>query len=201
MPTFHMTALEYDSRKRWWLFRTPRHQADSTSNPAPGKRIRTTRDRQLTLCAGEPWRDRVDEQRRRRDANQHDHRHDQREQRRDRARDAIRLAPFAAREQRRVHRDEGSGERLIAEQVLQEVRDAERGAPGVRFHLEAEVVRDDALAHQPREPAAQDADRDEERGAPSRGRPLARRLGRGVSRLRRQSAHPASRWRAASDRT
>jgi hypothetical protein len=42
IAAFHMTGAVYDSRNRWWLFRTPRHQADSTSSPAPGKRIRTS---------------------------------------------------------------------------------------------------------------------------------------------------------------
>ena len=41
IAAFHITGAAYDSRKRWWLFRTPRHHADSTSSPAPGNSMRT----------------------------------------------------------------------------------------------------------------------------------------------------------------
>jgi hypothetical protein len=43
MATFQMTGAAYDRKNFRWLFSTPRHQADRTSRPAPGKRIRTSR--------------------------------------------------------------------------------------------------------------------------------------------------------------
>src|SRR5690349_24802353 len=38
IAAFHATGAVYESRNLPWLLRTPRHQADVTSNPAPGKR-------------------------------------------------------------------------------------------------------------------------------------------------------------------
>ena len=43
MAAFHTTGAVYDRRNRRWLFRIPRHQADSTSSAMPGKRMRTSR--------------------------------------------------------------------------------------------------------------------------------------------------------------
>src|SRR5207244_3171100 len=43
IAAFHMTGAVYESRKRRWLFSTPRHHAERTSRPAPGNRMRTSR--------------------------------------------------------------------------------------------------------------------------------------------------------------
>jgi hypothetical protein len=42
IAAFHITGAVYERRNLWWLLRTPRHQADSTSSPAPGNRMRTS---------------------------------------------------------------------------------------------------------------------------------------------------------------
>jgi hypothetical protein len=42
MAAFHTTDAAYETKKRWWLFSTPRHQADITISPAPGNRMRTS---------------------------------------------------------------------------------------------------------------------------------------------------------------
>ena len=144
-----MTGAAYESRKRPWLLRTPRHQADSTSRPAPGNRIRTSGDRQRPLVAREAGRDERDQERRREDADEDHDRDDEREQRADRAGDAVGLAPLAARHERGVHGNERRGERAFAEQVLEKVRDAERGVERVGgVGLQAEVVREDAQPDQ-----------------------------------------------------
>ena len=98
-------------------------------------------DRQLALLAPETRRDDRDEKRRGDDADEHEHGDDEREQRGHRAGDAIGLAPIAAREQRGVHRNERSGERAFAKQILQNVRNAERRGECVGGVVaEAEVV-------------------------------------------------------------
>ena len=85
------------------------------------------RDRQLALARREsPGAISVDQQRRREHADEHEHGDDQRQQRRDGAGDAVGLAPLAARDQRGVDRDERRRQRAFAEQVLQEVGNAER---------------------------------------------------------------------------
>ena len=80
---------------------------------------------------------------------------DQRQQRRDGAGDAVGLAALAAREQRGVDRNERRRQRALAEQVLQEVGNPERGRERVgRVVAQAEVVREDALPDQAGDPAA-----------------------------------------------
>ena len=137
--------------------------------PGAGKQHAHDPDRQLALVAVEPGRDRGDQQRRRHDADEHEHRDDQREQRRHRAGHAIRLAPIAAREQRGVHRNERSRQRAFAEQVLQKIRDAERRRERIGgIVAEAEIVREDALADQPGDPTEEDSGGDEKSPAGSR---------------------------------
>ena len=100
----------------------------------------------------------------------------EREQRADGAGHTIGGLPLAARDERGVHRDEGRRERALAEQVLQEVRDAERGVERVRrVRLEAEVMREDLQPDEAGEAAEKNARRDEHRtpsgfaGSPVRG--------------------------------
>ena len=71
----------------------------------------------------------------------------------------------------------------FAEQVLQEVRNAERGGEGVGGVVaQAEVVREDALADQPGEPAEEDAGADQQR-APALARSQRGRLAGPTSAL------------------
>ena len=53
IAAFHITGAVYESRKRRWLLSTPRHHADSTSSPAPGNRMRTSRIVSVALFAVE----------------------------------------------------------------------------------------------------------------------------------------------------
>src|SRR5207248_8875448 len=77
---------------------------------------------------------------------------------------------FAAPAQRRIDGDEAGGEHALTEQVLQEVRDAQRGRVGVRGGRRREVIAEHALADQPGDPAQEDPCRDEQRrGAFARG--------------------------------
>ena len=97
-----------------------------------------------------------------------------------------------------VDRDEGGGEHPLAEEVLQDVGDAERGGEGAGQRRGAQVVGEDPLADQPHQPRGEDAQR-HQRGAPARapgwcggvghGRRGSRwrTLGAGTDGLRRSS--------------
>ncbi len=50
---FQKTGATYDKKNLWWLFRIPRHQADSTRSPTPGNRMRTTR---TVSSRTSPWK-------------------------------------------------------------------------------------------------------------------------------------------------
>jgi hypothetical protein len=127
------------------------------------------RDRQRALFAAEPWCDQVDEQRRRQHADQHERRHHQDEQRGDGARHTIGLAPVAARQQRGIDRNERCRQRTLAEEVLQHVRNAQRGVEGVgRIVAEAEIMREDPLANQAGDAAEENAGGDENGAAATR---------------------------------
>ena len=141
----------------------PRHQADSTSSPAPGKRMRTRRIVSSRLLAVEAGRDRVDQpaaSRARRTAPAPRWRAPGGRPPRPATRPASSSSSRASR--LRVHRDEGGRQHALAEQVLQEVRDAEGGVERVGGVRQAEVVREDALAHQAQHAAQQDAGGDQE---------------------------------------
>ena len=69
----------------------------------------------------------------------------------------------------RVDRDERSGQRAFAEQILEQVRDLEPGVERVgRVRGEAEVVREHADPDQAEDPADEDPDGDEQRPGPAR---------------------------------
>ena len=140
---FHSTGDTYDRKNRRWLLSTPRHHADITSSAMPGNRIWTS----WTVSVA---------RRRRRSRARADRRADRRRPRRA---SAIALATSASSvpiaratrdassvpalgEQPRVDRDERRREHALAEQVLQQVRDAQRGAERVGGRRQAEVVRD-----------------------------------------------------------
>ena len=148
----------------------PRHQAESTSKPAPGNSTRTSVDGELALGAFKAGRDGVDQPRRGEHAREHEHGDDEREHRRHRARHAPRLFFLTAREKVGVDRNEGRREHAFAEEVLQEIGNAEGGVESVRrIRAQAEVVREDAQAHQAHETAEQDARRHQQ-GMPARAR-------------------------------
>ena len=96
-----------------------------------GKEDAHERDGQLALRAVEAGGDDVDQQRRREHAEQHQHRGEQRQDREDGARHAARFFLFFARQQTGVNGNEGGREDAFAEQVLQEIGDAQRRAKGV----------------------------------------------------------------------
>ena len=108
-------------------------------------------------------RDEVDEQRRGQHAEQHQDADHEREQRADGARHLPRLDLVAGTEQAGVHRDEGGGERALAEEVLEQVRDAERGGEGVGRVADAEVVPQHPHPDEPDHAAGQDAQRHHQR--------------------------------------
>ena len=117
--------------------------------------------RQLALRAGEAGGDETDHERRREDAEQHQHRDAERQQREDRARRLRGGVVLAAGAQRRVDRDERAGERPFAEQVLEQVGDAERLVEGVgRLGLLAEIFREQRDADEARQAADEDAGAD-----------------------------------------
>jgi hypothetical protein len=64
-----------------------------------------------------------------------------------------------------VRRDEGGRERALAEEILEEVRDAERRREGIRGVGGAEEVCGGAAPDEPGDPAQEDAKRDEQRPA------------------------------------
>ena len=76
--------------------------------PVAGKQHAHDGDRQLALAAVKSRRDRVDEQRRREHADEHEHGDEQAQHRQNGASDAVGLAPLAARDQRRIDGDERS---------------------------------------------------------------------------------------------
>jgi hypothetical protein len=112
-----------------------------------------------------PWR--------RDHADEDEDRDDERQQRGDGAGDAVGLLALAAGQQRGVHRDEGRRERPFAEEVLQNIRDAERRGERVGgIVAQTEVVREDALADEAGQPAEEDSGGNEG-GAPDCGLRMA----------------------------
>ena len=95
---FHTTGEAYDSRKRRCELRTPRHHAEITSRPAPGKRMRT-RCSVSARFSGDQSCDTssVHQPRRREFAEKHDDRDRHAEQREQRAGEAPRLLFVAVR--------------------------------------------------------------------------------------------------------
>ena len=149
IAAFHITGAAYESRNRRWLFRMPRHHADSTSRPAPGNRMRTSAIVSARFSPVKPGAISAISTGVASDAGQHEQRDHEGEKRADRAGHAIGLAPLAARDERGVDGNEGRGERALAEQVLEKVGNAERGVERVGgVGLQAEVVREDAQPHE-----------------------------------------------------
>ena len=119
-------------------------------------------DRQLAPLPGEAWGEDVDEERRRQDAQCRQENRQERQERSDRTCRAARLLLLPLCEKARVDGDERRRQRALAEEVLENVRGAERRPEGVRRQGAAEVVGEDPLADEPREPAQEDPCADEE---------------------------------------
>ena len=126
---------------------------------------------ELALRAREAGRDGVDEYGRGEDSDEDERRDDERQHREDRPRDAVCLLLVVLREQTRVDRNEGGRESALAEDVLKEVRDAERRVEGVHRVGVAEEVCEDSLAYDADDAAQKDSGPDEERAPSGRERP------------------------------
>ena len=123
------TGAVYDSRNRWWLFSTPRHHADSTSSPAPGNRMRTSAIVSSRFAPVNPGAIASMSSGVASDADEHDAARPTSASS-DATAPATRSASssLAARDERGVDGNERRRQRAFAEQVLQEVRNAERRA-------------------------------------------------------------------------
>ncbi len=142
----------------------PRHHAEQNEQPGSRKEDADNGDRQVPLGAGEARRNQSRQQRRRDDPERHDDRDHQREQRAHRARHPVGLLPVAFGEQARIDGDERPRQRPFAEQILQEIGDAEGGVErvgGVR--AQAEIVSEDPKTDQPRKATEQDPSGNEPR--------------------------------------
>ena len=122
-------------------------------------------DRERARVAGEAGREDLDEHVRERDARECDRARDEREQRADGARDERGLRVLALGLQPRVDRDERRGQHALAEQVLQQIRNAQRRAKRAGIGRDPEVVRDRTLADQPGEARQHDPRLHRERAA------------------------------------
>ena len=120
---------------------------------------------QLTLFAVKSGSNRVDQIRRGQNADQHQNGSGQRQQGRNGARCSPRFFIVIARQQRRIDRNEGSGENTFAKQILQRIGNAEGRLKRVRGIGIAEIMGKNAFANQPRDPAQKDSGSDEKRRA------------------------------------
>jgi hypothetical protein len=154
-------------------------------------------DRELAGLAFEAWREDLHERGRADDAEQRDQRGDQRQQRADRARDPRGLRFATLGKQPRIDRDERGREHALTEQVLQEVRDAQRGPERIRRGGEAHVVGDRALADEAGDARQEDAGADRHRTAEASRRGWAGVRHGGDCRRRLSSRQASGNARAA----
>jgi hypothetical protein len=126
-----------------------------------GKQNAHDADGELALGAVEAGRDGVDQPGRGQHAGQHQRRGGQRQNGTDGAGHAAGLLFVAFGQQAGVNRNERGREYALAEQVLQEIGDAEGGVEGVGGVREAEVMGEDALADEADQAAEQDAGADQ----------------------------------------
>ena len=158
IAAFQPTGARYASRKRPWLFRTPRHQAEATRIPAPGNRIRTRRTASSRFSPVNPGATSSTSSGAARTPSRTSTAIASGQEREERPRHLRRGLVLAARPQRGMHRNERSGQRAFAEQVLQQVGDAEGGVERVDGDaVLPELARDQPHPQQPGEAADQDA--------------------------------------------
>ena len=142
---------------------------DITSSATPGKQDPHDQDRQLARAlVAKAGGEHVRRAGARRDHTDHGHRaRDQRQQRADRSRDARRLLGPALRQQPRVDRDERRRQHALAQQILQHVRNLQRGLVRIRSRRDPEEVADRAIADEPGDLRQQDPGPDRDRTATS----------------------------------
>ena len=126
-------------------------------------------DGEQARLAPEAVGDHVDQRGREEHAQQHQHRGDQHQDGEDGGGRAGGLFVALFGVQPRVDGDERRRQNAFAKEVLQHVRDAEGGFEGVGGHGVAEVVGEDALAHQADDFGEQDAGRDGQGGGAAVG--------------------------------
>lgn len=122
-------------------------------------------------------------------ADENNHRSDEREDAEDGVRDARRFLLVVLGQQFCVDGNERRGECALAEDVLQEVWDAKRGAECVAFAGTAEVMSKDSLPDQADDATDENPRADKERGPSGAGRvcglgDVGRRWSRGRGRRR-----------------
>ena len=177
IATFQTTGDAYESRKRRCELRTPRHHADSTRRPAPGNRIRVSamvRSRfspvQCGPSSAKSLNGVVSSP-----ASTMTAMAQPRSARNGAGPSLQASSSFRSPAMPRVTRDEGRGECAFPEEVLEEVRNPERGVQDVGRFLQAKEVRDDALPGESGNPTQQNAGRDQ--------------VGSAAAGLRRHAAH------------
>ena len=125
--------------------------------------------RERLLVALETGHQGVREDRRRDHADDGDGDHRRREQPQRPAGERLRPWDLAPPEAARIDRNERGAQRPLAEQVLGDVRQPQRGAEGVGDPAVSEVVGEDALAHEPHQPREHDGRADDHGRTPRAG--------------------------------
>ena len=138
---------------------TPRRKHEDTRT---GKQYPDERDRQRTPFIFKTSRDDRHDVRGREHTDEHDDRGHKRKDAEDRIRDTRRFLFIILGQQLCVDRNERRGQRSLAEDVLQEVWNAKRGAERVAFTGTAEVVRKDSLPDQTDDAADENSGADKE---------------------------------------
>jgi len=133
-------------------------------------------NRQLPLRSMESGRYGIDDDRRRENSDQHQHRGDKCEQGSDCIRNIAGLFILTHRTQSRVYRNERRRKDSFAEQILQEVRNADGCAKYVGGVGITEVVSEDALADEAGDAAEKDSGCDKAGRAPTTWSDRFRRL-------------------------
>ena len=177
-----------------WLLSTPRHHADMTSNPVQGKNIRTTAIARARRSAPNPGAINCDQIRCRNRSHEDQHAHDQGENRADAPCEQIGHLVFTLGEQAAVDRNERCREHALAEQILQDVGNSQSGLEGVGRRRVAEIMREDAFAH---DPARRRAGLPTRPGRRLRGRWASMRLWRHPYRWRHRAPLRCRRCRAS----
>ncbi len=148
---------------------SPGTRRRAPASPAPGNRTRTMRMVSSRLAPLKPGAMASIRKGVARTPASDQHGGGERQDRKHGAGHAARFLLVLARKQVRVDRDERGREHALAEQVLEEIGDAEGGIEGVGgVRCEAEVVGEDAQAHQAHDAAEQDPSRHQEGGTAGR---------------------------------
>ena len=122
-------------------------------------------DREGARLSGKTGSDGVEQPRRRQHADEREDAGDQRQEPGDGASHLARLFLFALRPQRRVDGNERRRQHAFAQQVLQEIRNAESRGVRICGGRSPEIVAKHALPHKSGEPAEKDARTDQQRGS------------------------------------